>query len=77
MTDFGRCDSRSATREENRSEKTLAALRMLQESRGSAAVVAGTRQDREIWGRENFQRSALEDGFQIWEAFACEEGGVR
>ena len=56
--------TRSATSASDRMVQNFSALQMLQESRGSAAVVAGSRQEREIWGREKLQRAAPEGSFR-------------
>jgi len=55
----GRCDSRSATREENRSVEKLAALQKSQVCRGSAALVAESRLSGRSRGAEKLQKAAL------------------
>ena len=57
--------TRSATSASDQLVQNLSARRRLQDCRGSAAGVAGTRQEGGFWEAENFQRAVLEGTFQI------------
>ena len=68
--------TRPATSASDRLVQNFSALQMRQESRGSAAVVAGSRQEREFWGREKLQIAAPEGSFRSESRFSFEGGGV-